>query len=118
MILVDTSVWVDHLRSGNNRLAALLQRGVVLSHPFVVGEIACGHLRDGSGVIDLLRALPSGIQASDDEVLALVENRRLYGVGVGWIDVHLIASALLSDAPLWTFDKRLSEAANRAGARV
>ena len=118
MTLVDTSVWIDHLRTGNDGLAALLDSNLVLIHPFIIGEIACGNLRNREYVLSLLQALPPSVQARDNEVLVLVQNRRLYGSGVGWIDVHLIASALLSDAALWTLDQRLGDAAREAGVRT
>ena len=111
MILVDTSVWVDHLRRGNDALAALLEEEQVLCHPFVVGELACGRLRGRPEVLELLARLPAARQASHGEALAFVEGRRLIGRGLGWVDVHLLASATLSGRPLWTLDRRLAAAA-------
>jgi predicted nucleic acid-binding protein len=111
MILVDTSVWIDHLRSGNRRLESLLGDGDVLIHPFVVGELACGALRNRDQVLSLLRALPEASAAEHSEVIDFLDRERLYGRGIGWIDVHLLASARLSDAPLWTLDRRLSRIA-------
>ncbi len=112
MILVDTSVWVDHLRSGDAQLAALLEQGRVVSHPFVVGEIACGSLADRATVIELLQDLPAAAVAETDEVLAFVERQALHGKGVGYVDVHLLASAALTPGTqLWTRDKRLRAAA-------
>jgi predicted nucleic acid-binding protein len=107
MILVDTSVWVDHLRKGNDRLGALLLDEQVLGHPFVIGELACGSLKNRQEILHLLRALPASRLAEHDEVLRLLESHRLLGRGIGWIDAHLLASALLSRCSLWTFDKRL-----------
>ena len=108
MILVDTSVWVDHLRHGNRRLQSLLENTEVLAHPFVIGELACGTLRNRQEVLTLLQALPEAQAAEHEEVMRVVERERLYGRGIGWIDAHLLASARLSDAPLWTLDRRLS----------
>jgi predicted nucleic acid-binding protein len=114
-VLVDTSVWVDHLRRGNARLADRLERGRVLCHPFVIGELACGNLSRRDEILSLLRALPGAPSASDAEVLSLVESHRLMGRGLGWIDVHLLASALLADRLLWTLDRRLHSAARDLG---
>ncbi|MCH2254126.1 MAG: PIN domain-containing protein [Vicinamibacterales bacterium] len=108
--LVDTSVWVDHLRHGNDRLASLLDEGSVLCHPFVIGELACGNLADRDRVLHLLGALPETPVASHEEVMALIRSRELHGKGLGWIDVHLLASALLAKCPLWTMDKTLHSA--------
>lgn len=107
MVLVDTSVWVDHLRRGNARLAHLLEREEVACHPFVVGELACGSLRNRAEIMSLLRALPSLTRAQDDEVLYFIERHSLMGRGLGLIDVHLLASAILEGAALWTLDSRL-----------
>jgi predicted nucleic acid-binding protein len=118
VILVDTSVWVRHLREGDARLAALLERAEVLTHRWVVGEVACGRLTDRAAVLGLLRALPAAAVASDDEALALIERRALAGRGIGWVDVHLLASALLSHAPIWTLDRRLEAVAAELGVSV
>jgi hypothetical protein len=112
MILVDTSVWVDHLRRGNGRLAAILEDEQVLVHPFVIGELACGNLKNRREVLGLLATLPAARLASHEEALRLLEARRLFGRGLGWIDTHLLASALLSRAPLWTLDAPLARAAS------
>ena len=114
-MLVDTSVWIDHLRRGNAQLASRLENGEVESHPLVVGELACGILKRRSEILSLLGSLPQVIEAEHDEVLSLVESRRLSGRGLGWIDVHLLASALLQRTTLWTLDKRLAEQARRLG---
>lgn len=112
MILVDTSVWIDHLRGGTNRLSECLERGIVLIHPFVIGEIACGNLRNRSYVLAMMSNLPSALTASDQEVIDFIEKRSLYGQGIGYIDTHLLAStALTPDARLWTSDSRLQKIA-------
>lgn len=117
MILVDTSVWVDHLRAGVQPLAELLDRGEVLIHPFVIGELACGNLKNRWEVLSLLEELPSVVPATDEETLLFIDTRKLMGKGIGYIDAHLLASiALTSDARLWTRDKRLKGVA--AGLRL
>lgn len=116
MILVDTSVWVDHLRSGDPGLMQLLDQGGVLMHPFVIGELACGSRADRQSVLALLSDLPQAVAADETEVLAFVERHRLHGKGIGYIDAHLLASARLSEgAKLWTRDKRLHAAAGEMG---
>lgn len=112
MILVDTSVWVDHLRRANLELVDLLERGQVLVHPFVVGEIACGSLSDREAALELLRQLPAAAVADPDEALGFIELRGLHGKGIGYVDLHLLASAALTaGSTLWTRDKRLRETA-------
>lgn len=120
MILVDTSVWVDHLRTGRPDLARLLDDGLVLGHPWVAGELALGHLARRSEVIGLLGALPRAVVATPEEILVLVEHHRLHGMGIGYVDAQLIASTALTDgAKLWTADRRLEAAAIRVGcARI
>ncbi|RKX30288.1 MAG: VapC toxin family PIN domain ribonuclease [Verrucomicrobia bacterium] len=113
MILADTSVWIDHLRKGDKELSALLNEGVVQCHPFVIGELACGNLTNRAEILSLLAALPSSSVASQDEALQLVEDRGLAGKGLGWVDVNLLASALLSKCTLWTRDKALAAAAGK-----
>ena len=113
MILVDTSVWIDHLRRGNDRLAALLEAGEVLGHPFVTGEIACGSLRNRREILSLMEALPQALTADHDEVLRFLESQRLMGRGLGYVDVHLLASVKLHGAMIWTLDRRLAEMAGR-----
>ncbi len=112
MILVDTSVWIDHLRSGEPSLATALEGGRVMMHPFVIGELACGNLANRSEVLELLGDLPAATTATDPEALEFIERRALMGRGVGYIDVHLLASVALSgDARMWTRDRRLAAAA-------
>jgi hypothetical protein len=117
MVLVDTSVWIAHLREGEAALADLLSDGLVLMHPFVTGELACGNLKKRTLVLSDLATLPVAARASNAEVMRLVEDRRLWGRGLGWIDAHLIASALLSHCRLWTLDKQLGTAASELGLR-
>jgi len=107
MVLVDTSVWIDHLRNGVTLLEDLLSSGDVTIHPFVIGELACGNLSNREEILSLLSALPTVKLATHSEVLHLVEKHGLSGRGLGWIDVHLLASALLSGVALWTVDRRL-----------
>lgn len=111
MILVDTSVWVDHLRRGDAALADALQQGQVAMHPFVVGELACGSLRDRAELLGLLQALPALTVATYEEVLHFIEAHALMGRGLGYVDVHLLAAARLADTLLWTRDKRLASMA-------
>lgn len=116
MILVDTSLWIDHLRSGNDALATLLEGGAVLTHPWVVGELALGNLGGREEVLGLLLGLPQAAVATDEEVLRLVADEALYGLGIGYVDAQLLAaSRLTSDTRLWTMDKRLGAVASRLG---
>lgn len=116
MILVDTSVWIDHLRSSNPALVGLLHGGAVLSHPWIVGEVALGNLRNRREVIESLRRLPSATVADDGEVLLLIEAEHLHGTGIGFVDAQLLAAARLTrDGLLWTRDKRLAAAAGKLG---
>jgi len=108
VILLDTSVWIDHLRQGDARVVSVLQSGLVLTHPFVIGELACGQLKSRTEVLGLLAALPQARVAQDQEVLFFIERHGLMGRGIGYIDAHLLAAtALTEDARLWTRDKRL-----------
>jgi predicted nucleic acid-binding protein len=112
VILVDTSVWIDHLRSGEPALATALEGGRVLMHPFVLGELACGNLENRGEVLRLLGDLPVAPTATDPEALGLIERRALMGRGIGYIDIHLLASAaLVGVGRLWTRDRRLAAAA-------
>ena len=116
MILVDTSIWVDHLRAGDDDLATALERALVFTHPFVVGELACGRMRDRDDVLGLLRSLPVGPVATDDEALQYIDFHQLMGRGIGYVDVHLLASAALADGMrLWTRDRRLEGVAAEFG---
>ena len=113
MILVDTSIWVNHLRRHDAVLAAHLDAGEVLCHPYVIGEISLGVLRHRPQVLGLLAALPAAVVVSDEEAMTFVEQRRLAGLGVGWVDIHLAASAVVSRAKLWTADRRLAAVSRR-----
>ena len=116
MILVDTSVWVDHLRRGDSALVDLLERSVVAMHPFVAGEIACGSLRDRNSILELLQDLPAAEVADSDEVLQFIERHVLHGKGIGYVDVHLLASVALTEgAKLWTRDIKLHRIAVALG---
>lgn len=113
MILVDTPVWIDHLHKRIPALAEALERGEVLIHPFILGELACGQLAKRREVLDLLSTLPRSTMATDEEMLLLIEHHQLMGRGLGYIDVHVLASVMLTAAAmLWTRDKQLSAAAN------
>lgn len=116
MILVDTSVWVEHLRRRSAGLAGLLDQGQVACHPFVIGEIALGTLKHRTEVLDLLAELPAARVVRHEDAIALVEQRALSGSGIGWVDVHLVASALVERWPLWTFDRRLGVVARELKA--
>lgn len=111
MILVDTSVWIDHFRRSSSVLAELLDQERVLVHPFVIGEIACGNLVNREEILALLGALARAAKAEDDEVLFFIDRHNLMGRGIGLIDVHLLASCLMAHASIWTADKRLRAAA-------
>lgn len=111
MILVDTSVWIDHFRKGRAELVHHLENAAVLIHPFVIGELACGNLQNRKEILDLLAALPYAPIAAHADVLTMLESHQLMGRGLGWVDVHLLASALIAGATLWTLDQPLCKAA-------
>ena len=116
MILVDTTIWVDHLRSGDATLTGLLESNQVVMHPMVIGELACGNLRNRQPLLQLWQSLNTLPQASHNEVLYFLEQHLLMGQGIGYIDVHLLAAVTLAgDARLWTRDKRLATVAARLG---
>ena len=115
MVLVDTSVWVEHLRSGNIRLENLLNEGQVACHLFIAGELACGNLSNRVEILSLLQALPLADHADHDEVMQFIENYSLMGKGLGYIDMHLMVSASLTQIPIWTFDKKLKEVSSKLG---
>ena len=110
-ILVDTSVWINHLRDGDQNLTKLLEQGLVACHPFIIGEIACGGIKNRNEIINLLNDLPSTEIVDHSNIMEFIENRKIMNKGIGYIDVHLLGSALVSDTPLWTFDKSLMKIA-------
>jgi len=117
MVLVDTSVWVRHLRQGEPSLERLLNDGEVVCHPFVVGELACGNMRNRTEILSFIKILPLATEAKNEEVLLFIEKNHLMGKGLGYIDVHLCASALLTGVPMWTYDRRLNDANEELGIR-
>jgi len=116
VILVDTSVWVEHLRQRNGRLAGLLDQDQVACHPFVIGEIALGTLKNRTEVLGLLAELPMARVVTHEDALAMVQTRSLAGGGIGWVDVHLLASALVERWTVWTLDRRLALVAGKLDA--
>jgi predicted nucleic acid-binding protein len=115
MVLVDTSVWVHHLREGDIDLEKLLNEGQVMCHPFIIGEIACGRLKNRVEILRLLNQLPMTIQAKHEEMLEFIDANRLMGRGLGYVDIHLSASAILTGVTMWTLDKKLNETNKRLG---
>ena len=113
MILADTSVWVDHLRKGDPTLKRLLEESSVLQHSFIIGELACGNLARRAEFLHMMSLLPLSLEASHDEAMTLLTRHKLWGLGIGWVDVHLLASALLSEARLYTRDGSLRHAAEK-----
>lgn len=112
MLLVDTSVWIDHFRKGDEALAEALENDAVIMHPHVLGELALGDLKDRSVVLSLLRNLPEAVVATDDEVQSMIEEQSMFGRGIGYIDAHLLAAVRLTpETRLWTRDKRLGAVA-------
>jgi predicted nucleic acid-binding protein len=110
-ILVDTSLWIEHLRHGHKKLATHLVEGDVATHPFIIGELACGHIKNRSEILGFLNMLPMVTITDHDEIMQFIESRKLMGLGLGYIDMHLLASAALSNILLWTIDKSLRETA-------
>lgn len=117
MVLVDTSVWISHLRYGNPHLKELLLEEAVICHPFIIGELACGRIANRNEILSLLHALPKARIVANDEVLLFIEKNSLVATGLGLIDVHLLASSRLSQALLWTDDSRLKKAAATLGMK-
>ena len=115
MILVDTSIWINHFNKSNAGLISLLNSAKVCIHPFIIGELSCGNISNRSEILSLLKSLPHIEPALDEEVFALIENKKLYGIGLGFIDVHLLASALIHNVKIWTTDKALNKAAINQG---
>jgi len=117
MVLVDTSVWVRHLREGDSDLEQLLNNGEVMCHPYIVGELACGNMKNRHEVLSLLQLLPLATLARHEEILQFIEMNHLMGKGLGYIDVHLAASAVLSEVPILSYDKKLNEVSEELGIR-
>ena len=117
MVIVDTSIWVTHLRQGSRQLEKLLMDAEVMCHPFIIGELACGDLKNRNEIISLLQSLPMAPTIEFDEFLFFIDRNHLMGKGVGFVDVHLLASAQLTGIPLWTADKRLKSAADQLRVR-
>jgi predicted nucleic acid-binding protein len=111
MVLVDTSIWVAHLRTGNRSLERLLMDAQVVCHPFIIGELACGNINNRNEILFLLTSLPSAPILEFDEFMFFIDEHQIMGIGIGFVDVHLLASAKLADIPLWTDDKKLNSAA-------
>jgi predicted nucleic acid-binding protein len=115
MVLVDTSVWIDHFRNNNSRLTELLISEEASCHPFIIGELACGNIKNRQEILFLLKELPSLTKAEDEEIIFFIEANNISGKGLGLIDVHLLASCLFRSASLWTLDKKLKETATLCG---
>jgi predicted nucleic acid-binding protein len=113
MVLVDTSIWVTHLRLGSRQLEKLLMDAEVMCHPFIIGELACGNLKNRNEIISLLQSLPMASTIEFDEFLIFIDSNQLIEKGIGFVDIHLLASAQLTGIPLWTADKRLKSATNQ-----
>ena len=107
MVIVDTSIWVNHLRKGSPHLEELLLNAKAVCHPFIIGELACGNIKNRNEFLSLIETLPMAPTIDPDEFLYFIEKNRLMGKGVGFVDIHLLASACLSEIPLWTSDKKL-----------
>jgi len=115
MVIVDTSIWVIHLRQGSRQLKEMLMDAEVMCHPFVIGELACGDLKNRNEVISLLHSLPVAPMIEFEEFLFFIDRNHLMGKGIGFVDVHLLASAQLAEVPLWTADRRLKSASDQLG---
>jgi predicted nucleic acid-binding protein len=112
-VLVDTSVWIKHLRVSDKNLVRFLEQGLVACHPFIIGELACGGIKNRHEIIRLLNDLPSTDILDHYEIMEFIEHRKIMNKGIGYVDVHLLGSALVSETPLWTFDKALKKIANQ-----
>ena len=115
MILADTNVWIKHFRESDAEFVSHLSIGFVACHPFIIGELACGNLSNRAEILTLLQALPSAPVVETTEILEFIENNTLMGRGLGYVDIHLLASAIIGNVVLWTFDQRLNEAAIELG---
>lgn len=119
MILVDTSIWIDHFRHGDAELRKIIEDDRLLCHPVVIGELALGNLRDRDAIMAFLAAQPEALIASHDEVMVMIDQHSIFSMGIGYTDAHLLASALIDRRSiLWTRDKRLAAAAQKAGASL
>ena len=116
MVLVDTLVWISHLRYGNSKLQNLLEDCRVVSHPFIIGELACGNINNRTEIISLMQSLPMLDVVEHEELLLFIEHNQMMGKGLGFVDVHLVAAAILAGVPLWTKDKKLKQACS--GLRI
>lgn len=115
MILADTSIWIEHFRSGLPEFASLLSEGSILAHPVIIGELATGNLRNRAQVLAQLDVLPRATCGSNEECMLFLEQRRLYGRGIGWNDIQILVASRLSGSALWSVDRRLMEAASELG---
>lgn len=113
MVLVDTSVWIHHFRKGDVTLTSLLTEGEVAIHEFVIGELACGNFKKYDEIMGLLNDLHRAGKVSPEEYLIFIKRNKLYGMGIGFVDIHLLASSRLSGYPLFTYDKKLASAARK-----
>lgn len=113
MVMVDTSVWIDHLKNNNNQLVELLNENKVFCHPLVIGELACGNIKNRFEILTLLKSLPQTVNISHDDILFFIEENKLMGLGLGYIDIQILRSSILSGIPLWTLDKKLAECSKR-----
>jgi len=113
MVLVDTSVWIAHFRKSDSKLKHLLMNADVACHDFIIGELACGHLKDRDEIIILLKSLPRTEKAEHIEILHFIDSHQLMGLGLGLVDIHILASAVLSRTPLWTLDKNLQKVSRK-----
>jgi predicted nucleic acid-binding protein len=111
VVLVDTSVWVSHFRETHDCLTELLNNAEVVCHPFIIGELACGNLKNRTSIIALLKTLPTALLVEHEELLSFIEVRKVMGKGLGYVDVHLLAASLLTGIPIWTLDKKLDKVA-------
>ena len=111
LVLADSSIWVTHFKEGQKHLTQLLEQGLIACHPYIIGELACGSLKKRREIIQLLEALPVVDVLDNTEIIEFIESRKLMSIGIGYVDIHLLGSSLLSNTPLWTFDKALVKAA-------
>jgi predicted nucleic acid-binding protein len=113
MVLVDTSVWIDHFRNNNKQLVELLNEDKVFCHQLVIGELACGNIKNRFEILTLLKSLPQSVNVAHDDILLFIEENKLMGLGLGYIDIQILRSSVLAGITLWTLDKKLTECSNR-----